>query len=64
MKCDRCGVTHQCSRCGFDHKTSKHEEEYVKCDRCGGVTVFIHKQDWQKSECLECGFEELIKDER
>ena len=36
----------------------------MKCDRCGGVTVFIHKQDWQKSECLECGFEELIKDER
>ena len=31
----------------------------MKCDRCGGEAVLIRKQDWKKSECLECGFEEL-----
>ena len=59
IEMSKCEDYFPCTKCGFDHKTSKHEEEFVKCDRCSGETVLIHNQDWQKSECLECGFEEL-----
>ena len=34
-------------------------EQEMKCSRCSGEAVLIRKQDWEKIECLECGFEEL-----